>query len=137
MRALPWRRETGRGMSTLFQWRTSCALATCDIDAHPAAAITLGKPKTWSPCKCEMKMRDMESGAMPARTICSCADSPQSNSHVSPSTEIATVCWLRLVVGAALDVPRKISSIRPRGCDLRVLEIFSWCSRPAVNFARS
>jgi hypothetical protein len=62
------------------------------MDEAPMAAITLGRPKTWSPCRCEMKMRDVDSGVIPARIICSCVDSPQSKSHVSPPTVAATVC---------------------------------------------
>eukprot|EP00962_Isochrysis_galbana_P017858 scaffold5143_cov119-Isochrysis_galbana.AAC.6 len=89
---LPKQCAVGRGSSTLSQRRTSSVLATCDIDDDPAAAITPGRPNTWSPCRCEMKMRDMESGAMPARTICSCVASPQSKSHVSPPTVAAIAC---------------------------------------------
>eukprot|EP00967_Tisochrysis_lutea_P131887 scaffold229614_cov28-Tisochrysis_lutea.AAC.5 len=77
---------------TFSQWRTSIVLATCAIAAAPIAAITLGSPNTWSPCMCEMKILVVERGGMPARTICSCVVSPQSNSHVSPPSRKATDC---------------------------------------------
>ena len=69
-----------------------------------------GNPKTWSPCKCEMKMRRTWLGITSVSIMRCCVASPQSKSQVSPPRRTPSPCWFRVLVGAPLLVPKKVSS---------------------------